>query len=69
MKLSLEKKLCQLPPEYQDEVEDFVGFLLKTKGVRKQKKLRLSWAGGLKEFRDKFSAFELQKKSLEWWGH
>lgn len=68
MKSSLEKKLGQLPPEYQEEVENFVSFLLETKGVRKQKKLRLSWSGGLEEFRDKWTSLKLQKKSLEWWG-
>ena len=58
----------QLPPELQDEVFDFAQFLLlKTKAQPKQKKLRMSWAGGLKEFRDEFTSMELQKKSLEWW--
>ena len=58
-----------LPDELQAEVADFARFL-KTSRVRrpKQEKLRLSWAGGLQEFRDKYTALELQKKSLEWRG-
>jgi len=27
----------------------------------------MNWAGGLSEFRDKFTSLELQKKSLERW--
>ena len=68
----LEKLIEELPPELQREVEDFARFLLETKAgapmsARKPTKLRLSWAGGLSEFRDKFAAIDLQKKSLDWW--
>lgn len=58
----------QLPPDLQQEAKDFIEFLLKTKVHRKQKKLRLTWAGALREFRDQFTSLELQKKALEWWG-
>ncbi len=65
---TIEQLIEQLPPELQQQVRDFAQFLLDTKVRPKQKKLRLSWAGGLREFRDKFTSLELQKKSLEWWG-
>lgn len=65
---TIEEKIKELPPELQQEVEDFVEFLLKTKVRRKQKKLRMTWAGALREFRDQFTSLELQKKALEWWG-
>lgn len=65
---TIEEKIRELPPELQQEVEDFVEFLLKTKVRRKQKKLRMTWAGALREFRDQFTSLELQKKALEWWG-
>ena len=58
----------ELPPELQQEVADFAQFLLDTRVRRKQTRLRLTWAGGLREFRDKFTSLELQKKALEWWG-
>jgi hypothetical protein len=58
----------KLPPELQDEVYDFAQFLLEKKTQPKQKRLRMDWAGGLSEFRDKFTSLELQQKSLEWWG-
>ena len=61
MKTTLEQKLNKLPRHLLHEVEDFVNFLLETKVYRNQKQLRLSWAGGLKEFRDQFTSLELQK--------
>jgi hypothetical protein len=64
----LEEMIKELPPELQQEVRDFAEFLLETKVRRKQKKLRMTWAGGLREFRDQFTSLELQKKALEWWG-
>jgi len=54
----------QLPPELQDEVFDFAQFLLEKKTQTKQKKLRMSWAGGLKEFRDEFTSMELKRNLL-----
>ena len=65
----IDELIEQLSPELQDKVFDFAQFLLKTKIQPKQKKLRMSWAGGLKEFRNEFTSMELQKKSLEWWGN
>jgi hypothetical protein len=64
----LNEVLEELPPDLQKEVYDFANFLLKTKVKRKQKKLRLSWAGGLREFRDQYTSLDLQKKAFEWWG-
>ena len=58
----------KLPPELLREVEDFARFLLETRGQAKGAPFRLDWAGGLSEFRDRFTSLELQKKALEWWG-
>jgi len=60
--------LNELPPDARQEVEDFAEFLLQKKRSKKQDKLRMDWAGGLKEFKNKYSALELQQKALEWWG-
>lgn len=64
----LDKVIKALPPDLKQEVYDFADFLLKTKVQRKSKKLRMTWAGGLREFRDQYTSLELQKKALEWWG-
>jgi hypothetical protein len=63
-----EELLKELPPDLQQEVWDFAQFLLTTKVQPKQQKLRLSWAGALAEFRDRYTSLDLQKKALEWWG-
>jgi hypothetical protein len=58
----------KLPPDLQQEVKDFARFLVEKKAKPRRKKLRLTWAGGLREFRNQYSSLDIQKKSLEWWG-
>ena len=65
---TLDEVIEQLPPDLQREVQDFAQFLLDRETRPKQRKLRQSWAGGLREFRDQFTSLDLQKKALEWWG-
>ena len=62
------KIVKELPPELQKEVEDSVNFLKEKKARQRGKKLRQDWAGALRDFRDKFTSLELQKKALEWRG-
>ena len=64
---NLAEKINQLPEQLQQEVEDFVDFLVKKHIPGKKKKLRMKWAGALAEYRDQFTSLELQKKSLNWW--
>lgn len=63
---SLDEMISKLPPEYQQEVIDFIDFLFTKKISKKSKKPKLDWIGGLKEYRDQFTALELQKKAWEW---
>jgi len=58
----------ELPPDVKQEALDFAQFLLSKKNPPKQKHLRMSWAGALREYRDQYTSLELQKKALEWWG-
>ena len=60
------EKLKQLPPEYHKEVIDFIDSLLTKKVVTRKKKPKLDWIGALEEYRDQYTALELQKKTLEW---
>ncbi|HAA83625.1 MAG TPA: hypothetical protein DCE01_02390 [Thermodesulfobacterium commune] len=46
----------KLPPEPQEEVRDFVEFLREKKVKRERGKLRLSWAGALEEFKNKYTS-------------
>jgi hypothetical protein len=64
---SLEEIMAKLLPEHQQEVRDFALFLAEKRARPKKRKLRLDWAGGLKEFRDQYTSLELQKKSRDWW--
>lgn len=61
---SLKELVEQLPPDLQKEVKDFIEFLLEKKVRKTKRKLRLDWAGGLKEYRDRYTSLELQKKFL-----
>jgi len=61
------RKTAELPEELQREVADFVEFLSQRRRRPRRKKLRLDWAGGLKDLRDKYTSVELQHKVLDWW--
>jgi len=47
-------------------VRDFVEFLLAKEPQRKNRKLRQDWAGILRDYRQQYTALELQQKALEW---
>jgi hypothetical protein len=65
----LEEIIKELPEDLRKELEDFAQYLWEKKFKQgfKRKKLSLTWVGGLKEYRDKFTSLDLQKKALEWW--
>jgi hypothetical protein len=65
---NLEKLIHGLPPDLKREVEDFIQFLLSRRAKKAGKRLRQDWGGGLKEYRQQYSALELQKRALEWRG-
>lgn len=63
---TIEQKFIKLPHDLQQEVIDFIDFLFTKKVLKKSKKPKLDWIGGLKEYRDQFTSLELQKKAWEW---
>jgi len=65
---SIEEAVQQLPLELRQEALDFIHFLVEKNRKRTGKKLTLSWAGGLREYRNDYTSLDLQKKALEWWG-
>ncbi len=65
---NLEERIKELTPELQREVLDFVEFLLMKRARKPQKKLRQDWAGVLRDYREHYTALELQEKALEWRG-
>ena len=60
----LQELIEELPPELQQEVEDFARFLLETKArstaYQPHVKPTFSWAGALKDLRDQYTSVELQ---------
>jgi mRNA-degrading endonuclease RelE of RelBE toxin-antitoxin system len=67
-KIILLEKIKTLSPQLQQEVEDFIQFLIEKHVPRYKcgKKLRQDWAGALRDYKDRYSSMSLQKKSLEW---
>jgi len=65
---TLEALMKQVPPEIQEEVRDFVDFLLEKRSRKSGRKLRQDWAGALEDYRGQYTSLELQKKALEWRG-
>lgn len=63
---TIEEKIHQLPKELQQEIMDFIDFLVAKRKHRKKKKPGLGWMGGLKQYRKQYSSLDLQKKALEW---
>jgi hypothetical protein len=59
--------MARLSPQHQQEVLDFAKYLAEKNNRPKRKKLRLGWAGGLAEFKEKYTSLQLQKESLYWW--
>ncbi|MCX7854437.1 MAG: DUF2281 domain-containing protein [Anaerolineae bacterium] len=64
---SLVEMIEALPPELQREVQEFVRSLAR-RTPRSARRLRQDWAGALREYRDRYTAMELQRKAIEWRG-
>ncbi|HHT9146346.1 MAG: DUF2281 domain-containing protein [Candidatus Brocadiaceae bacterium] len=64
---NLVESIQKLSPELQQEVEDFVLFLLSNPQAKNKRYREPDWRGELKAMRDLYSSVELQHKILEWW--
>ncbi len=62
----LSEMIERLPRARQTEVRDFVEFLLTKSIPRPSERLRQSWAGALRDYRDHYSPLDLQKEALRW---
>ena len=63
---TLTEKIEQLPPELQEEVEEFVQSLVENRQGSARKTPRFHWAGALKDLRTQYTSVELQHKANEW---
>ncbi len=65
MEQTLEERIRQLPADLQQEVADFIDFLIERR--RRQKRPpTFSWAGALAHMREQYSSVDLQHKAAEW---
>lgn len=62
----LNEVVKKLDSKEQKEVITFARKLLARKRKPVKKKLDLSWAGALKEYKNQYTSLDLQKKALEW---
>lgn len=61
-----EELVRELPTELQEEVRDFVVFLIEKKAKKKHGELKMDWAGALKDMREEYTSVELQHKASDW---
>jgi len=64
--MSIEEMISKLPAELQQEVKDFVQFLLENRAKRHRGKPRFDWAGALQDLKEQYTSVELQHKISEW---
>lgn len=63
---SIEEMVKKLPPEYQEEVKDFIKFLFEKKLKKTRERPSFKWAGALRDLRDYYTSVELHHKIAEW---
>lgn len=63
---TLKEKIDRLPPELQEEVEEYVQALIESRQGSERKIPQFRWAGALKELKDQYTSVELQHKANEW---
>ncbi len=64
----IEDRIRKLPENLIPEVMDYIDFLVKRYGDKKngKKKFKFDWEGGLVNLKDQFSSVELQNKVSDW---
>ncbi len=63
---TLKEFVEKLPPDLQQEVQDFIEFLLEKQGKKSRGKPRFDWAGALKDMKDQYTSVELQHEISKW---
>lgn len=63
---TLPELVQSLPSEMQQEVRDFIEFLLTKRPKKPRGKPAFEWAGALKDWRDQYTSVDLQHKISDW---
>ena len=56
----------KLPPDLQQEVKDFIEFLLEKRAKKTHGKPKFDWAGALEDLRNQYTSVELQHAISKW---
>jgi hypothetical protein len=64
---ALPELVQSLSLEMQQEVQDFIEFLLEKQARRPKGPFKLDWRGALRDLRDQYTSVELQHKITDWW--
>jgi hypothetical protein len=62
----LQTKLERLSPQQQAAVANFLEAFLEQEQPKPRAKMKLDWAGGLKDLRDRYTSVELQHEANKW---
>jgi hypothetical protein len=62
----IERIIKNLPAELVPEVERYLVSLLERQARTSGRRLRQDWAGALRDYRDRYTSLELERKALEW---
>ncbi len=63
---SLEEMVREVPPEYRDQLRNYVKSVLGRRSVEQSGKPQFTWAGALEGLRDQFTSVELQHRIARW---
>ena len=63
---ALPELVQSLSSEMQQQVQEFIEFLLKKQSRQPTGQFKLDWRGALRELRDQYTSVELQHKIAEW---
>jgi hypothetical protein len=63
----ISKKIQELPAELENELLDYIEFLIRKYGSGKSDKaFSFNWENGLSILKDQFTSVDLQHKAMEW---
>jgi hypothetical protein len=63
---TLEDMVREVPPEYREQLRDYVETLLARRSIEQPGKPQFVWAGALESLRDRYTSVELQHRIARW---
>jgi hypothetical protein len=63
---TLEDMVREVPPEYREQLRDYVEALLVRRSIPQPGKPQFAWAGALAGLRDRYTSVELQHYIARW---